>query len=208
MEVQNSADLTGIKKLVFEACQKIQQGEALVQQGNIELENLLGKAAPTKKRKTVANRTVRAPSTFHNNTQSDDQLLKRIHKVVAKDPAISLLALSQKIKVGERRLLRVIGSDKSLEYKNKQISKVEESAEGKAADDLKEKVIELLKNNEWMTKQAVQLKLGCDFYRLEKCLKQLFKEKVIKTVKKTNNPAHKDIAGGSYNREFAYLELV
>lgn len=205
MEVQNSADLTGIKKLVFEACKKIQDGEALMAQGNTELENLLGKAAPAKKRKTVANRTVRAHSTFHKNTQSDAEIADRIRKLVKKDPQISLTGVQNKTHVGERRLLRIMTSMKDMEVKDNKIVKVEAAQGG---DDLKERIIEVVKNDPWSTLHSIHMSLKCDFYNLRANVRKLIKEKVIKQVDKKHNPKHEGKAGGSYNRERTYLEIV
>lgn len=227
MEVTEEADLTGRAKLAFEASLKIAQGQKLIAEGKLELQNLIGdKPIKRKGAKVVAHKTTRrAVSTFKMEKRTDEQIAAQIEKIVEKNEEVHVNLLHEKLHVSERRLLRVINSMKHYGFvkgaKGHVLKKLTEP--GKAAPtkqpknkndqfahekDPLDEVYNFIKNNDWVTKRMVTEKLGKDFYAIQRCLNTLVRDKKVKTVEKNHNPAHKGSARGAFERVMTYYETT
>jgi hypothetical protein len=112
-------ELSGKAKLVFEAVEKIKQGQKMFEEGNLELKSLLGekpkksltagqKSAQTKKRmkkKIIAHKSI---STFRKEKRTDEDLKEKMMSLVRKNTQVSTVLFKNKIHVSERRLDRLL----------------------------------------------------------------------------------------------------
>lgn len=226
---QQEESLTGKQRLVYEACCKIQQGERLIAEGKLELDNLIKNGAvkgsrtgipskSAKTKKTVANRSLREPSMFKPERRSDEELKKKILELLEKEDEVTANLIHRKLRISDRRIGRLSAalSDKitfeKKGYKNVwKLNKPTVAMKGKRGQpvnvaDWAPKVLDFLKGKEWVNKSILEEGVGLSRIPLDKVLAYLVKNKKVKSVEKAQNPAHKQPK--NYFRPFTYWELV
>lgn len=131
--------LSNRQQLVFEACQKISVGERMVEEGMIELRNLMPEA------KTVAPKILRST------------------KKKTKQPSLT-------------------------------------------NTDVEVKVLDVVRNESYVTVQYVMKKLKIAWSTANKALQTMRANGILKLTKKVHNPSHKGTS--VYNREYPYWEVA
>lgn len=234
---QQEVQLTGRQQLVFEACQKIDQGKRLIEQGQLELSNLVpegtkkGSRLGVPRRSHKAREAVRAPrSAFKRETRTDEQLGDSILKLIDEEKGMAFPSLiNRRLHISERRLERVLDALKDRDsiiektegqrrflmrkkrtYKKRAKTKKESHRHGPTPTDpakLAPKVLAFLNENDWNNVGKISEGTGISRIPLNRTLDYLQKEKQIKKVMKKNNPAHKT-KHRLWTRDLPYWEVV
>lgn len=208
---ENDINLTNKQQLIFNACLKIEQGRLLLKQGKIELDELTGTSTPpVNYGKDVA--------TFKLDTRDDQKLEKRVLDFLKKGPQ-STFALQKSLRAGGRRANRIIGNlEKAGKIKNAGeegrrawvlASKAKSPASRIEVVDeaLVKRTLDFLKTDDWVSKQKLIKTLHISWKPSERLLAHLTNEGLIKTVRKKNNPNHKNHLA-VYNQTLPYITLA
>ncbi len=93
-------------------------------------------------------------------------------------------------------------ANRVLKYsKDKQETKTKPK-ENKVLSSEKDRILKAISESEWMTLSRLMKTTGIGWYLMNKIVRELSSKGIIKQIKKTKNPNHKDTS--SYNKEYLY----
>lgn len=209
--------LTGKALLAHQASKKIEDGMRMFEEGRLELLNLF---PDPDKRSSVANRMLRDPGNFKMSTKTDAELIKVILKMLKDGEKVTTHLLRKKLSITNshvsrlREKLRDRVIDKAVPNSGNARTWILASKTKTASDNSSEsldpervqRVLDLLRTDDWYTMKKLQTTMAMDWYLLDKIVQHLVNRGLAKSVRKANNPAHKNLR--CYKREFVYWTAV